>query len=144
MKLRLNSIGRLKYGRARVSGVRISGQDCEREAWSGHLYSSSAFAETDRDESFAVGARREYHFVAVFQIPATFTIRQAKRLGMFHEASPAVVRWTRYSPAAQEVTGLQVAAVAGVVRDHLGEAPIGVLEVRCDDANRSFARFAHP
>ena len=84
-------------------------------------------------------------FVAVLQIPTALSMRgQVKRLGMFHKASPAVVRWTRYSPAAQEVAGLQVAAIAGVVRDHLGKAPIGVLEIRCDDANRSFARFAHP
>ena len=103
----------------------------------------TALAETDRNVSVALGARLEDNFVAVIEILAAFTIRQPKRLPMLQQAGPALVGGARDRAAAQQVAGLQIAAVAGVVRDHLREAPIRIFEIRRDYTGRRIARFEH-
>src|SRR5271163_4074173 len=100
---------------------------------SGWYYNAAAFAEADAGEAgfFAVGA--EDDFVAVQKEGALFAVGEldwvGSALGDFEEAALRAWVWAGDGSAGEEIAFDQIAAVAGVVGDHLGECPIEVAEI---------------
>src|SRR5262245_17486436 len=129
----------------------LIGQDyitsCGRPPWVtvrlNRQHNAPALAEADSpvERSLAPGA--EDHFVAVFQKTARFTARQSNRIfaapRQFEHAAAAVLAWTGYRTAADQVSGQDTAAVRRMVRDHLGDCPVHGVEPR----GAELYRFVH-
>src|SRR3989304_6369058 len=94
---------------------------------------AAALAETDRDITVPHRLGTEDNLVAVLQPLACFPVRKLQRLraanAQFGHAGPAFIGRSGRGAAREQITGLQIAAVARVVSDHLGERPIYVPEV---------------
>src|SRR5665213_2275366 len=109
---------------------------------------SAAFAEADSGVSFAFAVPPENHFVAILKKLSRLARRQRDRLraapGQFQKTAARVWRFTGNGSACQQIAGLQIAAVAGMVRNQLGRSPVQVTEPAA--ANSGFGRslFPHP
>src|SRR5215469_14854154 len=70
----------------------------------------------------------EGNFIAIVEETARLSVRQYERLrtagGQFEKTAPT--RWLRpgYGAGADQVADLKIAAIAGVMRDHLRESPV--------------------
>ena len=97
------------------------------------LNNSAAFAESDARKSFTLAPAAHDHFVAVFEELSLFAggeadgFRAAPR--QLQQRSARFSRCSRHSPAGEQITRPQIAAAAGVMRDHLRNSPIEVLRV---------------
>src|SRR6185503_2798543 len=89
---------------------------------------AAAFAEADAGAPRALAMGAEDHLVAVLQKAARLAVRQRDRLaparGELEQTAAALVLRARAGAAAHQVADLEVAAVAGVMRDHLGDRPV--------------------
>ena len=95
----------------------------------------------------AVGAGVEGDFVAVFEEFAGFAVGQgegfAAAAGDFHQGAPVGGFGAGDGSGAEEVAGVEVAAVAGVVGDHLGGGPVEVQCVADGEAGGGLVAGAH-
>src|SRR3954465_10363501 len=89
-----------------------------------------ALAEADRREALSAGAGAQEHLVAVLKKASLFTGLEAHRplstLGGFEQAAAASLIGCRDCARAEEIARPEIAAVAGVVRNHLRNRPIHV------------------
>src|SRR5579871_4379084 len=96
-------------------------------ASTGRLNDGPALAEADAHGAFLGAVAAEDDLVAVFDEAALLAAGQIERLaaagGEFEQAAPARFLRTRHRTRSEQVADLQVAAVAGVVRDHLRDGP---------------------
>src|SRR5215469_4900384 len=87
-----------------------------------------ALAEADPCATGFGAETAETDLIAVFQKTALLAVRQGEWLrtagGQFKKTAPA--RWLRpgYGAGADQVSDLKIAAIAGVMRDHLRKSPI--------------------
>src|ERR1700680_3426729 len=107
----------------------------------------TAFAEADpRIAGFGAKAAED-DLIAVFDKTAFLAARQIERLaaacGEFQETSPARILRARYGARSDQVADLEIAAVAGLVGDHLRDGPIHQRERSLRDARRRGAVLAH-
>src|SRR5580700_8241252 len=91
-------------------------------------HGASALAETYACRAFAAAVPTQNDFVTVFQEPSALAVRQVQGLRAtvceLEQASPTRLVRTRYGSGPEQVTRDQVAAVAGVMRNHLRDRPI--------------------
>src|SRR5262245_49475646 len=84
--------------------------------------------EADAGEAFAFGVGGEEDLVAVFEVgaglPAGKREGVAAAVGDLQQAAVAPGPGAGDRAGSDEVAGLEVAAVGGVVGDHLGEGPV--------------------
>src|SRR5262245_2256615 len=96
------------------------------------LHDSAAFAETDARKAVACAIAAEDDLVAVLKEAALLTARQFKRLASarreFEEAAPALAARPGCSTGTNQIADHQIAAITGVMRQHLGDRPIHVGE----------------
>src|SRR5580692_10465073 len=89
---------------------------------------AAALAEADAGAARAIAVGAEDDLVAVLQEAARLAVRQGDRIaaarGELEQAAAALVLRPRAGAAAHEVADLEVAAVAGVMRDHLRDRPV--------------------
>src|SRR4051794_24612770 len=101
---------------------------------------AAAFAEADGDIAVALGLGAEHHGVAILEEAPLLAIRQRDRLaaalGDLQQRAEAVLGGGGDGAAAEEVARHQVAAAAGVVRQHLREGPVEVAGVGQREAER--------
>src|SRR5262245_31547176 len=94
----------------------------------GRLDAAAAFAEADRDVPLTLRAGAEDDLVAIFEIAAGLAVRQRDVAGAegaeLVQAGAALVGRAGRGAAADHVAREEIAAVAGMVGDHLGERPI--------------------
>ena len=99
----------------------------------GGLNDSSALAERDTGQAFAFAEAAQDDLVAVGEEFAEVAGGQAEgdgaALGDFEHAALRAGMWAGDGAAGQDVSGEQIAAVAGVVREHLREGPVEVAKV---------------
>src|SRR5690242_17825116 len=90
-------------------------------------YPPDTFAKADADRAFAFAPGLQADLVAIFEEAAGFSVRQLDRLfaasADFEKRSEPFVAVRRQGARADQVAGLEVAAVRGVVRDDLRRAP---------------------
>src|SRR3954466_15951776 len=93
-------------------------------------HGAPALAEADRREALSAGAGAQEHLVAVLEKASLFTGLEAHRplstLGGFEQAAAASLIGCRDRARAEEIARPEIAAVAGVVRNHLRDRPIHV------------------
>src|ERR1700694_2745189 len=86
-------------------------------------------------------------FVAVLEEPAFLTVGQLDWFGTapseLEQAAARILGFARDRAAAEQVPGLEVAAVAGVMGEELGEGPVQFLEIARGEAMRGLAGSAH-
>ena len=110
-------------------------------------YGAAAFAEADAacPIAFAVAAKDDA--VTVLQKRARLAVGQMDRLlaalAELEQRTGLVGLRPRQRARAEEVTRLQVATVDGVMRDHLRNGPVGIVEVGLHQALGRMSRFAH-
>ena len=82
-----------------------------------------ARTETDAAPTGTLRTRRHQKFVAVFQPRSGFPTRQQYRLSAtlrdFHEAAEGTRQRPRNGSCTEEIAGLEIATIAGVVRHQL-------------------------
>src|SRR4051812_41224741 len=105
---------------------------------SGRPDGAPGLAEADGCSAFACAARTLDHFVAVLEESTRFTARQLERLlarlGQLHYRAVGIGRRAGNRARAEQVARLDVAAVGGLVREHLRYGPVGVAEARARQA----------
>jgi hypothetical protein len=81
----------------------------------------AALAESDAGEPLALAVAAQDHFIAIIEEFPDFTSGQVDRFGatpgQFEQATTLVRLGSGDGAAGQKIAGLQVAAVAGVVRE---------------------------
>src|ERR1700720_1415623 len=106
-----------------------------------------AFAEADARITGLGAKAAEDDLVAVFDEAAFLAARQLKRLsaarGEFEETAPTRFVGARHRARSDQIADLEIAAIAGLVRDHLRDGPIHRGERGLGDAHRRGAVFAH-
>src|SRR5215469_3026956 len=113
----------------------------------GGQHHGAAFAEADPGMTRLGANCAEADLVAVFDKRALFSARQRQRLrtagGELQQTGPA--RWLRpgYRAGADQVADLEIAAIAGVMRNHLGEGPVHLRGRTLRQAMRRHAVAAH-
>src|SRR6185437_10498274 len=99
----------------------------------GGRHQAARFAEADPRASGPLAPAAKDHPVAVLQestcLAALETYRALASRGQLEQRAGLVGLRARLSAAAEEVSGLEIAAVDGVVRDHLCDRPVAVAEV---------------
>src|SRR5258706_9114401 len=99
-----------------------------------------ALSESDAPKSLALRMGAQDHHVAVLQEGARLAIGQRDGLraasGEFEEGSALAFVRTGLRAASQQIAGLQIASIARVMRDELGDGPVGVAEVAAREAMR--------
>src|SRR5580700_3083522 len=107
----------------------------------------AAFAEADAPIAFFRAKAAEDDLVAVFDKTALLAARQIERLaaarGEFQETAPTRFLRARHCARSDQIADLEIAAVAGLVRDHLRDGPIHQRERGLGDARRRRAVLAH-
>src|SRR5665213_2340935 len=109
---------------------------------------SAAFAEADSGVSFAFAVPPENHFVAILKKLSCLARGQRDRLratpGQFQKTAARVWRFTGNGSARQQIAGLQIAAVAGMVSNQLGRSPVQVAEPAAADSGFRGSLLPHP
>src|SRR6266446_9789670 len=108
--------------------LRILGALCVKAFY---LYDpGTALAKADRRLAILSAMRAEDHFVAILDKGASLARGQCDRAGavgaQLHQAAIALRGRTRDRASAEQIPGGEVAAVAGVMRDHLRHGPIEI------------------
>src|SRR5688572_395201 len=100
----------------------------------------AALAEANPSESFAIAIAAQRHLVGIDEVAAFFPARQRQRLAsirrQFEETAAAVVLGAGDRAGSKDVASAQVAAVAGVVRQHLCDRPIQLAKGTAADGDR--------
>jgi hypothetical protein len=106
-----------------------------------------ALAETDAGKTLLFAESPQNDFVAVFEERACLFAGETKRRCAssrdFQQAALRTLMRPGDSSAGNQVSFHQIAAVAGVVREHLSERPIEIAKVAGAETNRSKRRFSH-
>src|SRR6202030_4535716 len=88
----------------------------------------TAFAEADARITGLSAKAAEDDLIAVLDEAALLAARQFERLaaarGELEEAAPARFLRARYGARSDQIADLEIAAVAGLMRDHLRDGPI--------------------
>ena len=96
--------------------------------------SSATFAKADAGVAFALAPAAEDDFVAVFEEFALFAVGELEGFGAafssLEQAAGRVRRGAGDGSGGEQVAGAEVAAVAGVVGEQLGEGPIQIAQIR--------------
>src|SRR3984893_10025276 len=107
----------------------------------------AALAEADARIAGFCAKAAEDDFVAIFDEAALLAARQFERLaaarGELEETTPARFLRTRHRALSDQVADIEIAAVAGLVRDHLRDGPIHLRERGLGDTRRRGAVLAH-
>src|SRR5579884_2481106 len=104
---------------------------------------AAALAQPDAAETGTFAPAAQDHFIAVFKEGALLATPKRDRLlpafSQLQQTARAFAFRTGNGAAGQQIAGAQIAAVAGMVRDHLCRSPVHVAEA----ADREARRLAH-
>src|SRR5579872_4538081 len=111
-------------------------------------YQPTALPKADPRYSFALAPALQNHLVAIFKELPLLAIRQNQRLCAalctLQQRSDRFRCCSRYGAGGQQVPWTQIAAVAGVMGQHLCRRPVQIPEIAAADSEWRLFRFAHP
>ena len=100
---------------------------------SGARDNAATVAEADAGQALFFAEAAQCDFIAIFEEGTNFAVGQVKwrlaALGDFEETALRAGLRAGDCSAGQKITSEQIAAVAGVVGDHLAECPIEALRI---------------
>lgn len=109
--------------------------------------SSATFAKADAGVAFALAPAAKDDFVAVFEEFALFAVGELEGFGAafssLEQAAGRVRRGAGDGSGGEQVAGAEVAAVAGVVGEHLGGSPVEVAGVATANAEWFVSIITH-